>query len=150
MAVPCRAMPCHAACNAVPCHARNLRYVNAARVRAQLFSNCGFSMDLSRPVLERALFHVDNAYSIDAVRAVGRYVSHAVVIQFQCLTGIPRGTVRAQAVQDEPSVEHGVPRLWRAARADGRRGLYGAAREGNSTIDSIRCIARAFGSLNVR
>ena len=62
-------------------------------------------MDLSRPVLERALFHVDNAYSIDAVRAVGRYrmrwlssasasrVSHAARFARRlCKTNLPSNT----------------------------------------------------------
>ena len=60
-------------------------------------------MDLSRPVLERALFHVDNAYSIDAVRAVGRYrmrwlsgaarASHATRFARRlCKTNLPSNT----------------------------------------------------------
>lgn len=35
---------------------------------AELASDCGFSADLSIPVNERALFHVDNAYYIESLR----------------------------------------------------------------------------------
>ena len=38
----------------------------------QLFNNAGYSMDLSLPVMDRALFHVDNAYNIPNMRACGR------------------------------------------------------------------------------
>jgi xanthine dehydrogenase large subunit len=37
-----------------------------------LFSDGGWSLDLSAPVLHRALFHSDNAYYLPNVRAVGR------------------------------------------------------------------------------
>jgi xanthine dehydrogenase molybdopterin-binding subunit B len=36
-----------------------------------LFSDGGWSLDLSQPVLDRALFHLDNAYYIPAVRFTG-------------------------------------------------------------------------------
>lgn len=38
----------------------------------ELFSDAGFSADLSLPVLDRALFHLDNAYYVPALRFVGR------------------------------------------------------------------------------
>ena len=37
-----------------------------------LVSNGGWSLDLSQPVLERAMFHVDNAYYVPALRVTGR------------------------------------------------------------------------------
>jgi xanthine dehydrogenase large subunit len=37
-----------------------------------LFSDGGWSLDLSAPVLSRALFHCDNAYYVEHLRAVGR------------------------------------------------------------------------------
>ena len=40
----------------------------------ELFSDGGWSLDLSGPVMDRALFHVDNSYYLPAVRAVGRVV----------------------------------------------------------------------------
>ena len=48
----------------------------------QLFSNGGFSLDLSRPVLERALFHVENAYAVPHLRVTGRV----------CRTNLPTNT----------------------------------------------------------
>ncbi|MFZ5441743.1 MAG: xanthine dehydrogenase molybdopterin binding subunit [Myxococcota bacterium] len=39
---------------------------------AQLFSNGGFSNDLSRAILDRALFHADNGYFLPNVRLRGR------------------------------------------------------------------------------
>ncbi|HMD60824.1 MAG TPA: xanthine dehydrogenase small subunit, partial [Opitutaceae bacterium] len=36
-----------------------------------LYSDGGWSLDLSQPVLDRALFHVDNGYYIPALRATG-------------------------------------------------------------------------------
>ena len=47
-----------------------------------LFSNGGFSMDLSRPVLDRAMFHVENAYNIPHLRVTGRV----------CRTNLPSNT----------------------------------------------------------
>lgn len=44
-----------------------LRYLDV-----ELYSNAGFSLDLSQPVLDRALFHVDNVYRWPALRASGR------------------------------------------------------------------------------
>lgn len=39
---------------------------------AQLFSDGGFSSDLSRAILDRALFHADNGYFVPHVRLTGR------------------------------------------------------------------------------
>jgi xanthine dehydrogenase large subunit len=41
-------------------------------LEAELFSDGGWSLDLSEPVLARALCHLDNAYFIPHVRAIGR------------------------------------------------------------------------------
>jgi len=38
----------------------------------QLYSNGGYSFDLSVPVMDRALLHLDNVYKFDNFRAVGR------------------------------------------------------------------------------
>lgn len=48
----------------------------------QLFSNGGNSMDLSRGIMERAVFHIDNAYRIDHLRC------HGLV----CRTNLPSNT----------------------------------------------------------
>jgi xanthine dehydrogenase large subunit len=41
-------------------------------LRLELFSDGGWSLDLSEPIMWRALFHCDNAYRLPAVEAVGR------------------------------------------------------------------------------
>ncbi len=41
-------------------------------VKLQLFSDGGWSLDLSEPILWRALFHSDNAYHLPAVEVTGR------------------------------------------------------------------------------
>lgn len=48
----------------------------------QLFSNGGNTMDLSRGIMERAVFHIDNAYRIDNLRC------HGLV----CRTNLPSNT----------------------------------------------------------
>jgi xanthine dehydrogenase large subunit len=41
-------------------------------IRLQLYSDGGWSLDLSEPIMWRSLFHCDNAYYLPAVEAVGR------------------------------------------------------------------------------
>ncbi|MGF1483463.1 MAG: xanthine dehydrogenase molybdopterin binding subunit [Opitutales bacterium] len=41
-------------------------------LQADLFSDGGWSLDLSMPVTDRAMFHIDNAYYIPALRVSGR------------------------------------------------------------------------------
>src|SRR5215213_3094808 len=43
-----------------------------AALRLALYSDGGWSLDLSEPVMWRSLFHCDNAYLLPAVEAVGR------------------------------------------------------------------------------
>ena len=62
-----------------------------------LASRCGYSADLSGPVNDRAIFHVDNAYFLENVET------------------------RLASLQDEHRVEHRVPRLRRPAGHDGDR-----------------------------
>ena len=40
-------------------------------VRISLYSDGGWSLDLSEPVLSRAMFHCDNAYLLPAVEVTG-------------------------------------------------------------------------------
>jgi xanthine dehydrogenase large subunit len=51
-------------------------------LRVELWSDGGFSMDLSLPVLDRALFHLDNAYFVPALRFTGQ----------ACRTNLPSNT----------------------------------------------------------
>jgi xanthine dehydrogenase large subunit len=41
-------------------------------VRIQMYSDGGWSLDLSEPVMWRSMFHVDNAYRLPAVEVTGR------------------------------------------------------------------------------
>lgn len=41
-------------------------------VRIELFSDGGWSLDLSEPIMWRSMFHVDNAYKLPAVHVTGR------------------------------------------------------------------------------
>jgi xanthine dehydrogenase large subunit len=41
-------------------------------VRVALFSDGGWSLDLSEPVMWRSMFHIDNAYKLPAVEVTGR------------------------------------------------------------------------------
>jgi xanthine dehydrogenase molybdopterin binding subunit/xanthine dehydrogenase small subunit len=43
-------------------------------VRTELFSNGGWSLDLSMPICDRAMFHHDNAYYVPAMEVTGRVV----------------------------------------------------------------------------
>ena len=73
-------------------------------LRATLTSNGGWSLDLSEPVLARALCHIDNAYwipNIDGARPDR---------------------------QDQPDLQHRVPRLRRPAGHDRHRGHPGPLR----------------------
>ena len=68
---------------------------------AELFNNGGFSLDLSGPVADRALFHVDNCYRWPSLRARGRIVrthqaSHTAFRGF----GGPQGMVITEAIMD--------------------------------------------------
>lgn len=41
-------------------------------VRVDLFSDGGWSLDLSEPIMWRAMFHIDNAYKVPALEVTGR------------------------------------------------------------------------------
>lgn len=60
-------------------------YTNAGKLLAldlQLYNNAGNSLDLSLPVLERAMFHSDNVYDILHIRVRGQV----------CYTNFPSNT----------------------------------------------------------
>lgn len=89
-------------------HAFLARYKAAAgmdgkllALNVELFNNGGFSLDLSGPVADRALFHVDNCYRWPSLRARGRIVrthqaSHTAFRGF----GGPQGMVITEAIMD--------------------------------------------------
>ena len=83
----------------------------------ELFSDGGWSLDLSFPVLGRAMFHVDNCYYVPHVDVVGRvcrthHVSHTAFRGF----GGPQGMLVIEEIVDR--VARGArPAAARGARA---------------------------------
>jgi xanthine dehydrogenase large subunit len=70
-------------------------------VSIELFADGGFSLDLSRPVTFRAMFHADNAYHLPHARVVGRVcktntTSHTAFRGF----GGPQGMAVIEEVMD--------------------------------------------------
>ncbi|XP_070578679.1 xanthine dehydrogenase/oxidase-like [Ptychodera flava] len=60
-------------------------FTNSGHIQAlevNCYSNAGFSKDLSIPVIERTLFHIDNCYRLPNLRATG----------YVCKTNIPSNT----------------------------------------------------------
>jgi xanthine dehydrogenase large subunit len=70
-------------------------------LRASLVSNGGWSLDLSQSILDRALFHIDNAYFIPALAVTGRVAKTHLVSNtaFRGFGG-PQGMVVIEDVLD--------------------------------------------------
>lgn len=79
-------------------------------LRVQLYSDGGYSLDLSKPVLFRAMFHVDNAYKLPNVEVVGRVCRTHKVSQtaFRGFGG-PQGMVVIEEVLDRIARATGLP-----------------------------------------
>ncbi|MDP3073942.1 MAG: xanthine dehydrogenase molybdopterin binding subunit [Opitutaceae bacterium] len=77
---------------------------------ADLVSNGGWSLDLSQPVLERAMFHVDNAYYIPALRVTGRVAKTHVASNtaFRGFGG-PQGMLVIEEIMDRVARATGLP-----------------------------------------
>ncbi|HVU15601.1 MAG TPA: xanthine dehydrogenase molybdopterin binding subunit [Candidatus Didemnitutus sp.] len=94
-----------------------------------LVSDGGWSLDLSQPVLDRALFHLDNAYYLPAVRFTGRVAktnttSHTAFRGF----GGPQGIIVIEEILDRVARRLGLaPELVR------ERNLYHGVGETNRT-----------------
>jgi len=94
-----------------------------------LCSDGGWSFDLSQPVLDRALFHLDNAYYIPAVRFTGlvaktHVTSHTAFRGF----GGPQGMLVMEEIMDRVARRLGFPpELVRS------RNLYRGSGETNTT-----------------
>ena len=76
----------------------------------ELFSDGGFSLDLSAPVLGRAMFHLDNCYLLPNVEVVGKVcktnaVSHTAFRGF----GGPQGMLVVEEVLDRIARQLGLP-----------------------------------------
>ncbi|MEM9067917.1 MAG: xanthine dehydrogenase molybdopterin binding subunit [Myxococcota bacterium] len=70
-------------------------------MRVELYSDGGWSLDLSKPVLFRAMFHVDNAYYLPNIEVVGRVCKTHKTSQtaFRGFGG-PQGMVVIEEVMD--------------------------------------------------
>ncbi len=94
-----------------------------------LFSDGGWSLDLSQPVLDRALFHLDNSYYIPAVRFTGLIAKTNVASNtaFRGFGG-PQGMLVMEEIVDRISRRLGlVPEVVRS------RNLYRGSGETNTT-----------------
>jgi len=79
-------------------------------VAVDIFSDGGWSLDLSQPILDRALFHLDNIYYIPAVSFTGRVVrtnvtSHTAFRGF----GGPQGMLVMEEIVDRVARRLGLP-----------------------------------------
>ncbi len=79
-------------------------------LRVQLFGDGGYSLDLSSPVLARAMFHLDNCYFLEHVEVVGRVcktnsVSHTAFRGF----GGPQGMIMIEEIMARVAHECGLP-----------------------------------------
>lgn len=85
-------------------------------LRLELFSDGGYSLDLSSPVLLRAMFHADNCYMLPNVEIVGRIcktntVSHTAFRGF----GGPQGMLMIEEIMDRMARQLGIlPHVVRA------------------------------------
>ncbi len=94
-----------------------------------LVSDGGWSLDLSQPILDRALFHLDNAYYLPAVRFTGR-VAKTNVTSHTAFRGFggPQGMLVIEEIMDRVARACGLaPDLVR------ERNLYHGTGETNRT-----------------
>ncbi len=97
--------------------------------KVDLFSNGGWSLDLSRAITDRALFHLDNAYYIPNVEFSGRVVKTNLASNtaFRGFGG-PQGMLVIEEILDRIARETGLqPEVVRA------RNLYRGTGETNTT-----------------
>jgi len=98
-------------------------------LNVDLFANGGWCLDLSQPICDRALFHLDNAYFIPAVRFTGRVCRTNLTSQtaFRGFGG-PQGMLVIEEILDRVSRHLGLP------PEDVReRNLYHGSGETNTT-----------------
>ncbi|WP_438479976.1 xanthine dehydrogenase molybdopterin binding subunit [Oleiharenicola lentus] len=95
----------------------------------ELVSDGGWSLDLSQPIVDRALFHLDNAYYLPAVNFTGRVVktnttSHTAFRGF----GGPQGVMVIEEIMDRVARRTGL-----APEVVRERNLYHGTGETNKT-----------------
>ncbi|MBL8453296.1 MAG: molybdopterin-dependent oxidoreductase, partial [Zoogloea sp.] len=95
-----------------------------------LASRCGFSADLSGPVNDRAIFHADNAYYLDAVDILSlRGLTHTVSNTAFRGFGGPQGMFAIESVMDDIARHLGLDAL--AVR---RANFYGDSAGNSRTL----------------
>ena len=97
--------------------------------KVELISNGGWSLDLSMPITDRALFHLDNAYYLPAVEFSGRAAKTHLVSNtaFRGFGG-PQGMLVIEEILDRVARELGLP-----AELVRERNLYHGEGETNTT-----------------
>ena len=98
-------------------------------VRVDIVSDGGWSLDLSQPIMDRALFHLDNVYYIPAVAFTGRVArtnttSHTAFRGF----GGPQGMLVIEEIMDRVARRLGLP-----PEVVRERNLYHGTGETNTT-----------------
>jgi xanthine dehydrogenase molybdopterin binding subunit/xanthine dehydrogenase small subunit len=98
-------------------------------LKCDLISNGGWSLDLSMPVTDRAMFHIDNAYYIPAVEVSGRVAKTHVTSQtaFRGFGG-PQGMLVIEEILDRIARRLDLP-----AHVVRERNLYHGTGETNTT-----------------
>jgi len=98
-------------------------------LKCDLISNGGWSLDLSMPVTDRAMFHIDNAYYIPAVQVSGRVAKTHITSQtaFRGFGG-PQGMLVIEEILDRIARRLGLP-----AHVVRGRNLYHGSGETNTT-----------------
>ena len=107
----------------------------------ELFSDGGWSLDLSQPVLARALFHVDNCYDVPSLRVTGRVCKTHKTSQtaFRGFGG-PQGMVVGEDAMDRVARELGLePHVVRAKNfyTEGSETHYGQEVKDADRIERI-------------
>jgi xanthine dehydrogenase large subunit len=110
-------------------------------VEIELYSDGGWSLDLSEPVMFRAMFHVDNAYHYPHARVVGRVAkthatSHTAFRGF----GGPQGMVVGEEILDRIARALGLdPMVVRQRNfyREGQRAHYGQLIKDAARIERI-------------
>jgi xanthine dehydrogenase molybdopterin binding subunit/xanthine dehydrogenase small subunit len=79
-------------------------------LRVSLVNDGGYALDLSESILDRALFHLDNAYYLPSVRFEGR-VAKTHVVSHTAFRGFggPQGMVVIEEVMDRVARAVGLP-----------------------------------------
>ncbi|MEA3211413.1 MAG: xanthine dehydrogenase large subunit [Chthoniobacter sp.] len=98
-------------------------------LQCELISNGGWSLDLSMPVTDRAMFHVDNAYYIPNLEVSGRVAMTNLTSQtaFRGFGG-PQGMLVIEEIIDRVARRLGLP-----AHEVRERNLYHGSGETNTT-----------------